>query len=74
MLELLTKLAGLEARLKYGESEASTVDWLMRWDGCGWSGGTTGVGLEGSAGVAVEDWPGWCWFHGVSPSCTWRDC
>ena len=45
----------------------------MRWDGRGWSGASAGVGLEGSAGVAVGCWPGWRWFHGVSSSCTWQD-
>ena len=64
----------LEARLVYGEAVASTVDWLMPWDGRDWSGGSAGVGLLGSAGVVVGEWPGWRWFHGVSPSCAWRDC
>ena len=53
MLELLTELAGLEQLLKRGETGASTVDWPVRWDGRSWSGGSAGVGLDGSVGVAV---------------------
>ena len=35
MLSMLAELSGLEALLMCGEAGASTVDWLVRWDGRG---------------------------------------
>ena len=67
-------MAGLEARLSCREARASTVDWLMRWDGRGWSGGSAGVGLERSTGVVAGNWLGWWRVHGGLPSCDWQDC
>ena len=46
LLELLTELADLEALLRDREAEACTVDWLVTWDGRGWSGSSADVGLE----------------------------
>ena len=64
----------MEARLGCRDAGASTVDWLVRWDGRSWSGGSSGVGLERSTGVAVGEWPGWCRIHSELPSWNWRDC
>ena len=73
VLELLTELADLEAQLSCRGAGASTVDWLVRWGGRRWSGGSAGVGLEGSTGVVVGNWLGWWRFHGRLPSYAWRD-